>query len=85
MAELAELKGQYWSDEAEVMLTIDIDQVLLVLKRRPDATIDLSRVEKDTYRGSIGTITFHRDPSGKVNALSVKQDRVWDLRFTRQP
>ncbi len=84
-AQLGELAGQYWSDEAEVMLTAEVDQDKLVLKRRPDTTITLTATEKDVFRGSIGTVTFRRDASGKINALSVKQERVWDLRFGRQP
>jgi hypothetical protein len=84
-AQLAELAGTYWSDEAEVALSAAVDQGKLVLKRRPDTTIALTAIEKDTFRGSIGTITFRRDAAGKVNALSIKQDRVWDLRFSRMP
>ena len=80
-AQLGELAGSYWSDEAEVALTAAVDQGKLVLKRRPDTTIALTAIEKDTFRGSIGTITFRRDAAGKVNAFSIKQDRVWDLRF----
>jgi hypothetical protein len=34
---------------------------------------------------SLGTITFRRASDGRVNELSVKLDRVWDLRFQRQP
>jgi CubicO group peptidase (beta-lactamase class C family) len=84
-AQLNELVGGYWSDEAEVFLTAAVDQGKLVLKRRPDTAIVLTAMEKDMFRGSIGTVTFRRDASGKVNGLSVKQDRVWDLRFSRQP
>ena len=84
-AQLGELAGSYWSDEAEVVLTAAVDEGKLVLKRRPDTTIALTAIERDTFRGSIGTITFRRDAAGKVNAFSVKQDRVWDLRFARTP
>ena len=83
--QLGELAGSYWSDEAEVILTAAVDQGKLVIKRRPDTTIALTAIEKDTFRGSLGTITFRRDAAGKVNAFSVKQDRVWDLRFSRTP
>jgi hypothetical protein len=84
-AQLNELAGTYWSDEAEVTLTAAVDQGKLVLKRRPDTTIALTAIDQDAFRGSIGTITFRRDSGGRVNALSLKQDRVWDLRFARQP
>jgi cell envelope opacity-associated protein A len=29
-------------------------------------------------------VTFRRNSSGTVEGLSIKQDRVWDLRFARQ-
>ena len=83
--QLGELAGSYWSDEAEVALDAAVDQGKLVIKRRPDATMVLTAIEKDTFRGSLGTITFRRDAAGTVNSLSIKQDRVWDLRFARQP
>ena len=82
--ELAEFSGAYWSDEAEVILNAAVENGALVLKRRPDAVMALTAIDRDTFRGSIGTITFRRDAGGKVNALSVKQDRVWDLRFQRR-
>jgi CubicO group peptidase (beta-lactamase class C family) len=84
-AQLAELAGTYWSDEAEVALSAAVDQGKLVIKRRPDTTITLTAIDRDTFRGSIGTVTFRRDAGGKVNAFSIKQDRVWDLRFSRMP
>ena len=82
--QLNELAGTYSSDEIETMLTATVDQGVLVLKRRPDTSIRLTPIGPDKFRGSIGTVTFIRDASGAVVALSVNQDRVWDLRFTRQ-
>jgi hypothetical protein len=29
-------------------------------------------------------VIFRRDAAGRVNALSIVQDRVWDLRFARE-
>ena len=81
--QLGELVGAYWSDEAEVVLTTAVDHGQLVLKRRPDTTVPLTAIEKDIFRGSIGTITFRRDATGRVAEFSIKQDRVWDLRFSR--
>ncbi len=82
--QLAEFVGAYWSDEAEVNVIAAVENGALVLKRRPDTTIALTAMGRDTFRGSIGTVTFRRDAAGKINALSVKTDRVWDLRFQRR-
>jgi CubicO group peptidase (beta-lactamase class C family) len=76
--------GEYWSDEAETALTAVIDKERLVLRRRPGMLVSLEPTGKDTFRGQIGTVTFRRNAAGAVEALSVKQDRVWDLRFVRQ-
>jgi hypothetical protein len=81
---LSDFVGDYWSDEAETKLTAQIDKDRLVLRRRPGVLLELDPVEKDTFRGQIGTVTFHRNASGAVTALSIKQDRVWDLRFERR-
>ncbi|MDP3718763.1 MAG: serine hydrolase domain-containing protein [Acidobacteriota bacterium] len=83
-AQLAEFSGSYWSDDAEVALTAVVENGGLVMKRRPDAVIALTAIDRDTFRGSLGMIAFRRDAAGKVNGLSIKQDRVWDLRFQRR-
>jgi CubicO group peptidase (beta-lactamase class C family) len=83
-AQLNALSGTYWSDEAETMLTAAVDQGALVLKRRPDTVIKMTAIAPDQFRGSIGTVTFVRNAAGAVEALSVNQERVWDLRFTKR-
>jgi hypothetical protein len=44
----------------------------------------LTPVFPDGFSSPLGWIVFHRDASGRPTGLSVSQDRVWDLRFTRQ-
>jgi hypothetical protein len=83
-ATLRQLAGRYWSDEAEVAFVAAVEQDQLVLKRRPDATIALRPIGPDTFQGSVGRVTFLRSASGAVTGLSIRQDRVWDLRFARQ-
>jgi CubicO group peptidase (beta-lactamase class C family) len=81
--QLAELAGVYVSDEAETTLIAAVDGTGLVLKRRPDTVIRLTPLYADAFTGSIGTVIFRRE-GGRVTALSIVQDRVWDLRFTRR-
>lgn len=83
-SQLNALAGNYWSDEAETMLTAAMDEGGLVLRRRPDAVIRLTPIAPDTFRGSIGTVTFRRNASGVVDAFSINQDRVWDLQFEKK-
>lgn len=83
-ASLAALAGSYWSDEAETVLTVAIEEGALVLKRRPDTVMRMIAIGPDTFRGPIGTVRFRRNASGTVDALSVNQERVWDLRFVKR-
>ena len=83
-AQLAGFVGSYVSDEAETTLTAAVDGTTLVLKRRPDTVIRLTPLYADAFRGSIGTVIFRREAS-RVTGLSVVQDRVWNLSFTRTP
>jgi CubicO group peptidase (beta-lactamase class C family) len=82
-ATLAEYAGTYTSGEAETTLSVELDGEGLVAKRRPDTVIRLTPVYADAFTGSIGTVVFRRDGAGRVQGLSVSQDRVWDLRFER--
>lgn len=83
-AQLGALAGSYWSDEAETMLVAAVEDNGLVLKRRPDTVMKMTAIGPDTFRGSIGTVTFLRNAAGAVDGLSVNQERVWDLRFTKR-
>jgi CubicO group peptidase (beta-lactamase class C family) len=85
-AHLQELVGTYVSDEAETTLVAAVDGGSLVLKRRPDTVITLTPQYADAFSApQIGLVIFRRDGSGKVTSLTVSQDRVWGLRFARQP
>jgi len=83
-SELAQFSGTYVSDEAETTFTVAVEGTSLVLHRRPDATLELAPIYADVFDGPMGTIIFRRDSSGRPVALSVVDDRVWDLRFERQ-
>lgn len=84
-AQLESYAGTYSSDEAEAVFTIVVEGESLVLKRRPDARITLRPTVDDTFNAGsgIGTVKFLRT-GAHVTGLSVSQDRVFDLRFTRE-
>jgi len=85
-AQLSALAGRYHSEEIETDYVVALDRQTLVLKRRPAAASALDPIGPDTfYSVPLGTITFHRDNSGRVIDLGVRQGRVWDLRFQRVP
>jgi hypothetical protein len=83
LEELRSLTGTYASADAEATLDARVDGESLALWRRPGDTIALTPLYKDAFRGSIGTVIFRRDSTGRPTELSVIQDRVWDMRFQR--
>ena len=83
-AELESLAGHYRSDEAEVSLQAEVRDGTLQLRRRPDSVFRLAPLYQDAFESELGTIIFRRNEAGRVVALSVVQDRVWDLRFRRE-
>jgi len=83
-AELEALAGTYVSDEAQTALTVTVAQGALTVVRRPDATFTMTPLYADAFRAPrLGTVIFRRDAGGRVTALSVVDDRVWDLRFAK--
>lgn len=83
VADLGGYVGEYTSDEAEVTLKVSVDEGRLVIRRRPDTTIPLTPNHADGFAGTIGQVRFFRDKKGAVTEMSISQDRVWDLRFTK--
>jgi CubicO group peptidase (beta-lactamase class C family) len=82
-AQLAELTGEYYSPDAEVGLTVSVEDGRLVALRRPATRMTLNPAADDVFESGIGRIRFIRDASGRVTQLSVQQARVYDLRFDR--
>jgi len=84
-ADLNAFVGTYVSAEAETQLIASIENGALVLRRRPDALITMRPHSRDRFEAGagLGLVTFHRE-NGRVVALGVTQDRVWDLRFTKR-
>jgi CubicO group peptidase (beta-lactamase class C family) len=83
--QLKEFAGRYVSDEIETTLNVVVEGDRLVIRRHPDSTVALTPVYADGFSSALGWVIFRRDASDHIVALSVSQERVWDLRFTRQP
>jgi hypothetical protein len=83
-AELRAFEGEYYSDDAETTLILSVTGGELVLHRRPGWTVTLSPEYADTFDApELGLIRFHRDARGRVAELSLRQSRVYDMRFPR--
>jgi CubicO group peptidase (beta-lactamase class C family) len=83
-AELAAFAGEYHSEDAETTLTIEVVGDELIARRRPATRMPLTPVQPDAFDGQLGLIRFIRDPSGRVVELSLRQSRVYDMRFQRR-
>lgn len=83
--DLRPLAGTYRNAEADTAFVVVAQGEGLVMKQRPDRTIQLTPIYKDAFAAPpLGMVIFRRDGNGRVSALSVSQDRVWDMRFSRQ-
>jgi CubicO group peptidase (beta-lactamase class C family) len=83
---LQALAGVYASADAEATFQVKADGGTLILERRPDSKLLLSPLYTDAFtHPDLGLVIFRRNDAGRPIALTVAQDRVWDLRFTRQP
>jgi hypothetical protein len=82
--DLAPYVGDYYSPDADVTFSAVVEEGRLVLRRSPSTRMQLTPVYRDVFNASAGLFRFHRDTSGRITELSIRQDRVWDLRFTRR-
>ena len=82
--ELKPIAGRYVSDELQLTVQVTMDGDRLIV-RRPGVTLVLIPVFPDGFQSGAGWVLVRRDAAGRVIGLSVNQERIWDLRFTRQP
>jgi CubicO group peptidase (beta-lactamase class C family) len=85
-SDLQSYAGEYYSPDAEVALVVSVENGQLVARRRPATRIALTPTGRDAFNASagLGAVRFIRDANDKVVQLSVRQARVFDLRFDRQ-
>ena len=82
-ADLSAYAGRYYSDEAEVVYEVTVDGDTVAVKRRPDTVARLRPVARDEFDSPAGRLKFIRDTAGRVNEISLRGSRVFDLRFRR--
>lgn len=82
---LADLAGTYTSADAETSYVVSEENGALVGRNRYGQALTLRRVSGDRFFIGESGVVFLRDAQGKINGLSVTADRVWDMRFERQP
>jgi CubicO group peptidase (beta-lactamase class C family) len=86
-AELSELAGRYWSDEA--LATYDVNVVdghlIIALDDRPWDTMNLDPLSVDTFSRPHHAYRFIRNANGRVSSLEVSNgwEHVYALSFQR--
>jgi len=86
-AELADLAGDYYSDELDVTYTIGVEgDHLAVRSIWMSDPVSLTGVVKDRFEsgsGSLGVVAFDRDAQGKVSGLQIHGGRVRNVALRR--
>lgn len=81
-APLEDYAGMFYSDEADAIVRIKLQDERLVLRHRKGSS-NLRHVEDDTFNGLGSTIRFVRDADGTVTGFFVTNQRAHDIRFMR--
>jgi CubicO group peptidase (beta-lactamase class C family) len=82
-SQMNEYIGIYSSEEIEPLYEVKLDGdrlELLRLRNKPDV---LHPVTLDLFAGSIGTIRFTRNSSGKISGFTLSTGRINNLRFQK--
>jgi CubicO group peptidase (beta-lactamase class C family) len=82
-AELAELEGEWYSEEAQSRVSIKVENGNAFFVLRPVARFQLRPVYKDALSGPGFVIWFTRDKSGKVSDMHIGGSRLRDMPFVR--
>jgi CubicO group peptidase (beta-lactamase class C family) len=87
LEQLAELIGEYKSEELKTFYTIALEDGKLVAKHRRHGTINLTYGYKDDFRGGVWfmqSVEFYRNKAGEVAGFKVTVNRSRNQRFIKQ-
>ena len=83
VAELAEIAGDWYSEEAQATFTLAIEGDKAFIKQRPSTKLPLQPLYKDHFGTQGYVVWVTRDASGKVDKLHVGGSRMRDMLFER--
>jgi|GEM_PF-5302985 len=75
--------GEYYSDEAQVKLSISLKGKALMLERSPHDTATLASTYTDGFYYWFGSICFERNKQGEIAGFSVSVPRARNIHFKR--
>lgn len=82
-AELAEIAGDWYSEEAQATFTFAVEGDKAFIVQRPIAKIPPQPLYKDHFSAQGFIVWFTRDGSGKIDKLHAGGSRVRDMPFER--
>ena len=82
-AELASLKGDWFSEEAGAIYTVAIEADKAFIKQRPATSFPLQPLYKDHFDVAGYVLWFTREKNGKVTGMHVGASRMRDMPFVR--
>jgi CubicO group peptidase (beta-lactamase class C family) len=83
--DLEEYRGDYYSEELDVVYSMELQDGKLTMRHRPEAAIALVPAFADAFSDARGrVIRFTRGNSGKVDGYLVYAGRVRHLRFVKR-
>ncbi|HEU0252372.1 MAG TPA: serine hydrolase domain-containing protein [Pyrinomonadaceae bacterium] len=82
-ADLAALKGDWFSEEAGATLTFAVEGDKAFIKQRPAASFPMQPLYKDHFAVQGYVVWFTREKNGKVDRMHVGASRMRDMPFVR--
>jgi hypothetical protein len=82
-ADLASIKGDWFSEEAGAMFTVAVEGDKVFIKQRPATSLPLQPLYKDHFSVQGTIVWFTRDKNGKVSGMHAGASRMRDMPFVR--
>jgi hypothetical protein len=81
--DLNEFAGEWYSEEAQSKISLNVEDGKVVLILRPVAKFQLRPVYRDAFNAQGYTMWFTRDKAGKIAEMHVGTGRMRDMLFER--
>ena len=82
-ADLASIKGDWFSEEAGATFTVALDADKVFIKQRPTTSLPMQPLYKDHFNVQGYVVWFTRDKNGNVDRMHVGASRMRDMPFVR--
>ena len=83
VAGVRELSGTYYSADADARWMIYSENGKLLARQWAGKAVELTPSYRDAFTAQGGLVIFRRDARGRINGLSVVQERVRDMPFVK--